>query len=422
MSITFPAADTVRLPFEFAQFRQRHEVESCNGGTAKRLLIDIQLLAPALGARAAEMEAARHIPHDVIDVLKSIGVFRLFVPKCHGGLELDLPSGLAIVRALARIDGSLGWTAMIANGAGLATALLPRDVHDRVYRHGPDTVIAGSIQPVGTAERTDCGWRVSGRWPFASGCLHADWMAGFCFLNEDGKRLTGADGKTPLLRGFFMPASDWQIEDTWHVVGLRATASNHIAMKDKFVPAEHFVDLEKGTPCHAGPLYQTVLEVLPLFHEAFAVGLARGALDEVIEFAGSGYQQQRTTAPMRASEIFQAELGRIAADLRAAEAFQQAAAAGHWRCAQAGTAKGVAMLAEAGQAAAWINSTSVRIVDACFALAGGSAVYETSPLQRRLRDAHAAAQHAAVHPRHYIGAGRLLLDASTNTESSKVKS
>ncbi len=379
-------------------------------GLAKRLLADIRELTPALSARAAEMEAKGRIPKDVIDVLKAIGAFRLFVPQSHGGLELDLPTGLSIITALARADGSVGWTAMIGNGGPLFANMLPREIFDRVYRDGPDAVIAEVTQPIGTAEATEGGWRVNGRWPFASGCLHADWMGGICIMTEAGKRLAGPDGKGPLMHGFLMPASAWQIEDTWRAVGLKATASHHIAFRDKVVPAAHFFDLANGAPCLPGPLYQTLREVLPLFHGAFAVGVARGALDELLELAGTGRQQLHAPTLMRESELFQYELGQVAADLRAAEAFQQCQAAAHWRRALVGTLRDEAVLAEAAQAAIWIATACLRVVDACFALAGGSAVYETSPLQRRLRDMHAAAQHAMVQQRHYTGAGKLLLN------------
>ena len=390
------------------------DFDDCRVPAAKRLLIDIRDLTPALTRRAAEMEAALRIPNDVIELLKAIGAFRLFVPQSHGGLELDLPTGLKIITALARLDGSLGWTVMIGNGGHLFAALLPRETYDRVYRGGPDTAIARVSQPAGTADATEGGWRVNGRWPFASGCLHADWMGGICVMTEAGKRLAGPpDGKGPLLRGFFMPAGEWQIEDTWHVAGLKATASHHIAFRDKVVPAANFFDLANGTPCLPGPLYQTVLEVLPLFHGAFSIGMARGALDELLELAGTGRQQLHATTSMRESETFQYELGRLAADLHAAEAFHGSQAAGLWRRALGRTLKDQAVLAESTQAGIWIVTTCLRVVDACFALAGGSAVYEASPLQRRLRDIHVAAQHATVQQRHYSGVGKLLLNPFT---------
>ena len=395
------------------QVRDSRDFDVCQAGVAKRLLIDIRELTPAIAARTAEIEAERRVPDDMVNTLKTIGAFRLFVPRSHGGLELDLPSGLAIITALARIDGSVGWTAMIGNGGHLFTALLPRQTYDQLYRSGPDTMVAGVAQPAGTAEATEGGWRVDGRWPFASGCLHADWMAGFCVMTEGGKRLAGPDGTNgPLIRGFVMPARDWQVEDTWYAGGLKGTGSHHIVMKDKVVPAANFFDPENGARSLPGPLYQTVREVLPLFHGAFSVGMARGALDELVELAGTGRQQLRAAVPMRDSELFQAELGRVAADVRAAEAFQQIQAERQWRRALAGTLKDDASLDEATQAGIWIATTCVRAIDACFALAGGSAVYETSPLQRRLRDMHVAAQHAVVQQRHYVGVGKRLLGPS----------
>src|SRR6202167_6054282 len=83
---------------------------------AQRILTDIEELAPHIVARAAETEAGRRIPVDVIESLRSIGVFRMLVPRSHGGLELDLPAALDVLLALARIDGSLGWTVMIGRG------------------------------------------------------------------------------------------------------------------------------------------------------------------------------------------------------------------------------------------------------------------------------------------------------------------
>lgn len=158
-----------------------------------------------------------------------------------------------------------------------------------------------------------------------------------------------------------------------------------------------------------GPLYGAVPQLLPLVHGAFTVGMAEGALAEIVALANTGRQQLRAPAPMRESELFQAELGRVAADVSAARAFLQVQAASHWRRALAGTLNGEALITEGTQASVWLAATCVRVADACFALGGGSALYETSPLQRRLRDLHVAAQHATAQQRQYVGAGKLLL-------------
>jgi indole-3-acetate monooxygenase len=388
--------------------------------TVKRVLADIQELTPHVTSRAAEIEAGRRIPPDLVNSLKSIGVFRMFVPQSHGGLELDLPTALEIIGALSRIDGSVGWTAMIGSGGDLFATLLQRGTYEQVYENGPDVIIAGSAQPAGTAEATDGGWRVNGRWPFASGCQHADWFVGFCVMTEGGKPLPGPAGERggPSVRGFFLPARYWQIEDSWFAAGLKGTGSHHITLQDTVVPAANFFDLASAAPCLPGPLYQAVPQLLPLLHGASSVGMAEGALDELVELANTGRQQQRASAPMRDSEIFQAELGRVAADIRAARAFLQVQAASHWRHMLAGTLKDEALLSQGAQTATWLAATCVRGADACFSLGGGSALYEISPLQRRLRDLHVAAQHAAVHQRNYVSAGKLLLGSSV--DSSKI--
>jgi alkylation response protein AidB-like acyl-CoA dehydrogenase len=382
--------------------------------TADRILADIRAMAPEITARIAEMERERRMPLDLVERLRSIGLFRIFAPRSHGGLELDFPTGLEIISALARVDGSVGWTAMIGCVSSIFLPSLPRTTYDQIYRNGPDVITGGSATPAGRAEAAAGGWRVNGRWPFASGCQHADVLVGFCVMTEGGKPLPGPAGAggPPLLRAVVLPARDWQIEDTWHVAGLKGTGSHHIVLRDELVPAANFFDLANGVACLPGPLYQTVLHFLPVAHGAFALGMAEGALAELVALANTGRQQLRAHAPMRLSEIFQAELGRIQAEVRAARAFFEAQAASHWHHAVAGTLNDEGLLIQGTQAAIWVATTCVRAADSCFTLGGGGALYESSPLQRRLRDLHAAAQHAAVHQRHYVGAGKLLLDSA----------
>src|ERR1700704_1959556 len=164
--------------------------------TAQRLLANIRELAPHVTSRAAEIETGRRIPLDLVEALRSSGVFRMFAPQSHGGLELDLPSGLEIIAALGRIDGSVGWSAMIGSAGGVFAPSLPRQPCERVYRNGPDLIFAGSVQPAGTAEATSGGLRVNGRWPFASGCQHADWIAGVCVMTQGGEALPRGGGGT----------------------------------------------------------------------------------------------------------------------------------------------------------------------------------------------------------------------------------
>jgi alkylation response protein AidB-like acyl-CoA dehydrogenase len=212
-----------------------------------------------------------------------------------------------------------------------------------------------------------------------------------------------------MMRTFILPRTDFRIEDTWHVAGLAATGSHHASLENAFVPDENLIDLLEGQPCEPGPLYHGVLQLLPMLHATVHVGLAEGALDDLIAMARNGRQQVRAPVPMQESETFQFELGRTAADVRAVRAAFQAQVADDWQGALDGTLQTEEHRLEAMQTAVWISSTACHAIDACFALGGGNAVYDSSPLQRRLRDAHVAAQHATVQQRHYADIGRMLL-------------
>jgi alkylation response protein AidB-like acyl-CoA dehydrogenase len=386
--------------------------------TAKSLLRVIQELGPAINARALEIETSRRIPADIVEILKRAGIFRMFVPQSYGGLELDLPTGLEILVELSKIDSSVGWNAMTSSNGSLFAPFLPKQTYEHIYHNGPDVIFGGASQPVGTAEEARADGRlVSGCWPFSSGCQYADWIAGFCVSISNGKPLLSEAGR-PQIQAAWLPAREWQIEDTWHAAGLRGTGSHHVVLKNKSVPVSNFSDLERGTPFLSGPLYAALPQFLPLLHAAIALGIAEALVSNLIDLASTGRRQVQSPVPMRDSEIFQFELGRVVADLRAARAFFRAQSASHWRHAVAGTCVGEGLLAESSQAAVWTTTTCVRVADVCFALAGGSAVYENSPLQQRLRDLHVAGQHARLQQRHYVSAGEQLLIRRGETASA----
>ena len=379
-----------------------------------QLLADIEELAPHIQSRSAEMEASGRIPIDLIESLRAIGVFRMFVPRSHGGFELDFSDGVEIIQALARIDGSVGWSAMISVGGSVFATLLPPETYIRIYEKGPDVIFSGSLRSSGKAEATENNWRLNGRWDFASGCQHADWMFGTFFMSKDGVQLVRPNGQK-VSRGCIVRARDWKIKETWHVAGLKATGSHDIEITDVVVPEAHFFDAFDPQFHKPGPLYQEPLPLLLLTLPATFVGMAAGALDEIVRVANSGRQQFMATTPMRDSELLQAELGRIEADLNAARAYLQAQVANHWSHALDGTLEKEPFLTQTAQTAAWLGATCVRVANDCFALGGGSAVYQSSPLQRRLRDLLTASQHAIAQRRQYVASGKLLLEPSWQT-------
>jgi alkylation response protein AidB-like acyl-CoA dehydrogenase len=153
-------------------------------GAAAQLLAAINDLAPRLAARAMEIESARRIPADIIDRLRQIGLFRSLLPRSHGGLELSVPEVLPLIEALAAADGSVGWVAMIGTASQMFYTRAPRAVFDEVFADGADVFVVGVGTPAGRAEAVHGGYRVSGRWPFASGCQNAQWIAGHFVVHK----------------------------------------------------------------------------------------------------------------------------------------------------------------------------------------------------------------------------------------------
>jgi alkylation response protein AidB-like acyl-CoA dehydrogenase len=384
------------------------------GETRSRLLADIQGMVPMIAARAAEIEAARRIPFDLVEKLRSIGVFRMLAPKSHGGLELDLWGVLRIYAALAKIDGSLGWAAMIGSAAGLPASSLPRETYDQIYRDGPDVIFAGSVVPAGTAEAVEGGLRVNGRWPFVSGCQHADWIFAACVMTKHGQPLAGPIDGVPMTQLAFLPATCWQIEDTWHAAGLKGTGSHHVVLRDTLVPLVNLADPSSGVSLFPGPLYNAPLSFFPLNLASVALGIAEGALDDLAELAGTRRRQFRAARAMRDSQVFQYEVGCAQADFRAARAYLEIQAANHWRHARAGTLRNEALMTEGTQAGVWVANACLRVAETCFALGGSSAIYADSMLQRRLRDLQVVAQHFAVQQRHYVDAGKLFISMTSD--------
>jgi indole-3-acetate monooxygenase len=385
------------------------EVRTPNETTLDQVLSRIAALAPMVARLAPDIEQSRRLPAELVSALKSARIYGMLVPRRYGGLELDAPSAFRAVSALARLDGSVGWNAMIGHLGSLMPFLARPALCEQIFQDRKDHVIAGSGQPVGTAERVPGGWRVTGSWPFASGCQNADWIAGTCVMMESGSPIDAADGPGPMTRTFLMPAEHWEIRDTWHTLGLKGTGSHDVALTNAFVPDENFFEFPFGSSFAPDPIFGKFAEAVVLSHGAVAVGIAEGAIRDLVELARSGVKQLFMTTPLVETERFKEGLARLDAELMAARALFEAQITRVWQNPEPSTAKGIARVAEQLQAVVWITSACVRVAEGCFELTGSRAVYESSPLQRRLRDLRVAAQHFAAQPRNYVTAGAALL-------------
>ena len=380
---------------------------------AKTLLDSVRQLAPSVAARSAEIEAARRLPLDLLGQLIAAGCFRMFVPKSHGGLEVDVPASMEILETLATADGSTGWVVMIGCETPMFFALMSSDRFNRLYADGPDVIAAGAFAPRGLATVVDGGYRVNGRWAFASGCQHARWLFGNCVEMENGRPRAGAIPGAPAARAMMFAPEKAEILDTWKVSGLRGTGSHDIAVKDVLVPVEDTFDIFLGRATIPGPALAEPVLYAALHIGTVGVGIAQRALNEIVALAGANKQRLYAQSSMADAPLFQYRLGHADTSLRAARTLLRSEAEALWESACAGRPASPTDRARVMGAITWAAHTSCAVVDACYKAGGGTSPYESSPLQRCMRDIQTLTQHAAVAESWLSASGLALLGRAT---------
>lgn len=371
-------------------------------------LDNARTLAPVLRERAAEIEEARRVPLDLVDELVGAGCFRMWVPRRFGGDEASLTDGLRVIEELSRADASTGWVVMIGASSSVALGMGGEARLEKVYSTGPDTIAGGVFAPKGKAVLVDGGYRVTGQWPFASGCQHSSWLGVSAVVVEDGAPVLTGDGR-PEVVGVLLPAADVEIVDTWRVSGLRGTGSHDLRLTDALCADDMCAPgfdrpVGQGSPIYRIPLFGQ----FSIWVAVVALGIAEGALDDVEELARGG--KQPTFSPRRLAQdvLFQHALGRADTTLRAARSLLYDDAERAWDKAMRGEAFGALGIARLQAGGAEVTAKAVEVVDAAYGAGGGTSLYEASSLQRRLRDIRAVTQHAAVSSSAFRAVGALL--------------
>ena len=352
---------------------------------------------------APKTEAGRALAPELLAAIHDAGLFRLGVPRSLGGAESDPASTLAAAETIARGDASAGWCVSIAATSGLLAAYLPSAGADEVFGD-PRSVAAGVWAPKGRGVAVDGGEVVSGQWSFCSGIQHADWLfAGF--VHSSG-----------VLKVAALPKSSLEVLDTWHTTGLRGTGSHDSVARDVFVPDHRILSVLDGPPVGAGALYRfPVFGFFALSVAAAALGNAFGALDDFVALAvhRSPLGSRRTLAERTS---VQAAVAEADASLRAARAFFYSAVAEAWQAAQGDEPVPVGARSALRLAATHATRTARLVVADLYDLAGGGAIYDGAPLQRRFRDAHTATAHFQVNAASYELPGKVLLGVPAQTE------
>jgi alkylation response protein AidB-like acyl-CoA dehydrogenase len=355
------------------------------------MLAAIATLDPLLRAEMPAGRRAARLPAPVVEALIRLGLFRLWVPRRYGGLEMSLPAALAIHEAVAHLDGATGWAAMIGSGGGLFAAYLAPPLAERLFG-AAEAVVAGSGAPNGTALRVPGGYRVTGRWRYASGADYASVFTANCRITA------GGNWPVPSIRAMAFAPAAVRIHRTWDSSGLRATGSHDIEVRDVFVPEAMSFSVFTDPVRESGPLYGlpfATLTELPV--SAVALGIARRACEEFATLARSKHAPGSTVA-LLGLDLVQAAVrraGDVVAD--AARGLHEQAAA-VWGEALAGTAPPPHVAAARTAACVQRVRSLVMAIGELAPLAGMNALLSNDPFAVAWQDLNAAAAHYSVSP------------------------
>lgn len=355
-------------------------------------------LAPEIARCADDAEALGTLPPHLVERLRAAGIFRALQPRSLGGFEVAPVEFIQMIEELARADGSTGWIAAIGAGAPAFTAWLEPAVATELFGPDADFLAATVFAPTGRAV-SDGGGRfaVDGRWPFASGCRHAEWMLGGIFVFDgDAPRMIPEQG--PDWRLAFFPRASAEIVDNWDVLGLRATGSNDIVARGLHVAEEHTISPFFQSARHDGPMWRLAFFTLVgVALVGVPLGIARRALDEFTDLATTK-TRAGTFEPLAEDPAAQVEFARAEANLRSARAFVLDEAGALWDTACAGDPPSLEQRAGFQLAAQQAMRAARQAVDTTFQLTGARAVQTRHPLQRCFRDLHTAGQHVYFSP------------------------
>ena len=378
------------------------------------LLAAVNDLAPQVHSLTGQIEAQRRLPQPLVDAMADAGVFRMLIPHALGGLEVDVTTLIRVIEATATLDGSVGWSTMIGATGGITSGYLNQAAAQEIFGSDPNVVTAGAIAPRGKALPVKNGFHVTGRWPFNSGCQYSTWLMGNCIVGASDSPHLDANGR-PEIRMMLFPATEAEIIDTWSVSGLRGSGSHDIAVHDLFVPHERTTAFGLEPPTQPGPLYMfPAFGLLAISVASVALGIARSSMDCLLEVARhkipTGGRRHLSERSMVQIQIAQAQ-----GQLRAARALLLDVAHETWSLLLKGEVISLHQRAHIRLSANHVASESAKVVDTMYTMAGSSAIWDSSPLQRAFRDIHVLTQHAVVAPAIYELAGRVLFDLEANT-------
>ncbi len=364
----------------------------------EQLLAAAKALQPLLAEHAEETERERRIADAGLAALIDAGLFRMLTPKRCGGYEVNARTWLDVVALIAESCGSTAWVLSLLTHAAWFAGMLGDQARAEIFGDDPDTRIAGVFAPSEDMRREDGGVRISGKWYWASGSLHASWaMLGVLERDPQARVVDHWLG--------FVPMRELGIENTWYASGMKGTGSNCLVAEDLFVPTHRLLSLRQaiaGSIPNAHPdetIYRAAcVPTMVLALLGPQLGLARAALQHTIAVAGRRnipytIYQREADSPAFQMQIAEAALGIDSAHLHAYRIADDIDA-----FATRGQRMDLTTRARARASAGYVGKLVTESINTLISAYGAGAFADANPLQRIWRDANTAARHALVLP------------------------
>jgi alkylation response protein AidB-like acyl-CoA dehydrogenase len=369
-------------------------------------------IAPVIRDHKDEAERERRLSAPVLAALHDAGLLRMCTPRSLGGLETDPLTRALVIEEISGYDTAAGWTLTNPLDWAYLCARLPDAGAEEIYGRSANVVIAAQFGRPIQAPPVPGGYRVTGRAPFVSNCHDANWIATSAVLTA-GDQTTPDDMAEPELVMVYLPRESCEVIDTWHVMGMRGTGSDDVAVTDVFVPtARTFPVTPEFTPGshYRGPLYRfPLIGILASNLPPLLLAVGRRAIDEVATLAQGKVPVARSTL-LRERASAQAKLARAEAILRAGRLLLYDTLSEAWQAALAGEAFSLRQKADLLLATTHAVSGAVKAVELMYSVAGTSGIYTKSPLERYFRDIQVLKHHAFGAESRYETVGQVFFD------------
>jgi alkylation response protein AidB-like acyl-CoA dehydrogenase len=363
------------------------------------LVARIKALHPLLRENAAKGEGDRRVVEESVRALTEAGIFKTCVPKRYGGYGTSMKTMLDVFSAVAEADGGTSWIVALINGCAWLASLFPVQAQDEVFGADPNAMVSGVLAPTAEARKVADGYRVSGRWYYNSGSLHATWaVLGIPLTNDAGEVVDQGLALVPM--------TDARVEDTWFVAGMKSSGSNCIVVEDAFVPSHRILSVPAAIEGNYGnerskdePFYRSsFVPVLALLLIGPQLGMGRAALKIVREKAAKKPISYTFFETQVSSVGFQLQIAEAAMLIDTAHLHAYRAAADIDEAAARGVYPDYLSRARVRADTGWVAEHITKAIDLLMYAHGAGGFADVNPLQRIWRDSAVAARHAVVLP------------------------